>query len=41
MKKKIVLEILFLIVATAVIVPAPTLIWMHMTGKTLAQVLYR
>jgi hypothetical protein len=40
-KKKIILEILFLIVAALIIVPALTIIWMHITGKTVSQVLYR
>jgi hypothetical protein len=38
---KLVREIAFFTVAAAVILPAPTLLWAWMTGKTLEQVLYR
>lgn len=34
-------EILFFVIASAVILPTPTLLWAHITGKTLMQVLYR
>ncbi len=39
--KKIAIEILFFLVAATIILPAPTLIWMHMTGHTWREVLYR
>jgi hypothetical protein len=39
--KKIVREIIFFAASAAVILPAPTLLWAWMTGRTIAQVLYR
>ena len=38
---KIIREVAFFLIAAAVILPAPTWLWAWMTGKTLAQVLYR
>jgi hypothetical protein len=39
--KKIIREVVFFTVAAAVIVPAPTLLWAYVTGKTISEVLYR
>jgi hypothetical protein len=39
--RKIVRELLFFVAAAAVILPTPTLLWAHVTGKTITQVLYR
>jgi hypothetical protein len=39
--KKISVEVVFYLVAAAVILPAPTMLWAYVTGKTLEQVLYR
>ena len=39
--KKIIRETVFFVVAAAIILPTPTLIWAHVTGKTISQVLYR
>jgi hypothetical protein len=39
--KKIIRETAFFAIAAAVILPTPTLVWAYVTGKTLAQVLYR
>jgi hypothetical protein len=38
---KIIREAAFYTAAAAVILPSPTWLWAWMTGKTLAQVLYR
>lgn len=37
----IVKQILFFLVAAAIILPTPTLVWGWATGKTITQVLYR
>jgi hypothetical protein len=34
-------EVLFFLAATAIVLPTPTLIWACVTGRTIAQVLYR
>jgi hypothetical protein len=39
--KKLLVEILFYGVSSAVILPAPTWLWAWMTSKTLSDVLYR
>jgi hypothetical protein len=39
--KKIVKEALFFVIAAAIILPTPTLVWMYVTGKTITEVLYR
>jgi hypothetical protein len=38
---KIVKETVFFLLATAVILPTPTLLWAWVTGKTVAEILYR
>jgi hypothetical protein len=39
--KKIVREIIFFLLAAAVILPTPTLVWTWVTGKTISEVLCR
>ncbi len=39
--KKLLVEVLFFLIASAIILPAPTILFAHMTGKTWQQVLYR
>jgi hypothetical protein len=39
--RTIVKDIVFFIVAALIILPAPTLLLMHITGLTLREVLYR
>lgn len=39
--KKIIADVLFLIIAAIVILPAPVLLLAHMTGQTFEQVLWR
>lgn len=39
--RKTAADIAFLAAAAVVILPTPTLLWAWMTGKTIAQVLYR
>jgi hypothetical protein len=39
--KTLIREAAFFAVAAAVIVPAPTMVWAWMTGKTVAEILYR
>jgi hypothetical protein len=39
--KKIVTEVAFFAVAAVIVIPAPTLLYAHVTGKTITQVLYR
>lgn len=39
--KNAIKEVLFFLAAGAVILPTPTLIWAWLTGRTIAQVLYR
>jgi hypothetical protein len=39
--KKLIGEAVFFLVAAAVIVPAPTMLWAWVTGKTITEILYR
>jgi hypothetical protein len=39
--KTIIADITFLAIAAVIVIPTPTLAYAWMTGKTLAQVLYR
>ncbi len=39
--KKIIIEVLFFLIAAAFILPTPTLILAHITGQTWREVLYR
>ena len=39
--KTLIKEIAFFMVASAIILPTPTLVFAYMTGKTVWQVLYR
>lgn len=39
--KKLLVEILFYVIAAAIILPTPTLVLAHMTGLSWQQVLYR
>lgn len=39
--RRIIRDIIFLIVAAAVILPTPTLVFAWLTGQTITQILYR
>jgi hypothetical protein len=39
--KALIKEATFFIIASAIILPAPTLVFAYMTGKTVWQILYR
>jgi hypothetical protein len=39
--KRIVREVIFLTVAAVIILPAPTILFAYVTGKTIAEVMYR
>jgi hypothetical protein len=39
--KTLIREVVFFAASAAVILPAPTLLWAYVTGKTISEVLYR